>query len=195
MAVVAVLLAHSVVGCGERSPVSSQTPPSVPAAAEQAHNHVDVLFARDAIEHGDQAIALSNLMIGRSDVDRRVAGVARQITASSTSRRNELQALLLDWGFASMTAPAFPPADTSYAPLQPGEHPLASEADFRLLRDAAGPRAAEVFVDLMTRQHQFAIAAARDQLQSGIHPGAMAMARSLIQGLQAETSVMETLRR
>ncbi|WP_286275708.1 DUF305 domain-containing protein [Mycobacterium antarcticum] len=194
MAVVGMLLSYSVVGCGESARVSSQTPPSA-AAAEEPHNHADVLFARDAIAHDNQAVALSNLMIGRDDVDPRIAGVARQIAASSTSRTNALQALLLDWGFAPVTASAFPPAATPYAPVQPGEHPLASDGDFGLLRDAVGPLATDVFVDLMIRQHRFAIAATRDQLQSGVHRGAMAMARSIIESLQTETSAMEALNR
>lgn len=171
LAVVGVLLVYSVAGCAESGRVSSQTPPSAAATVGEARNHVDVLFARDAIAHGNQAVALSNLVIGRDDVDPRVVAVARQIAASSTSRAKELQALLLDWGFAPMTASAFPPAATPYPPVQPGEHPLASDADFRLLRDAAGPRGTDLFLDLMIRQHQFAIAAARDQLQSGMHRG------------------------
>ncbi|TQR87756.1 DUF305 domain-containing protein [Mycobacterium hodleri] len=186
---------YSVAGCAESGRVSSQTPPSAAATVGEARNHVDVLFARDAIEHGNQAVALSNLMIGRADVDPRVAGVAGQIAASSTSRTKELQAILLSWGFPPTTPSPFPPAATPYAPVQPGEHPLASDADFRLLRDAAGPRATEVFLDLMIRQHQFAIAAARDQLQSGMHRGAMSVARSLIEGLQVETSMLEPLTR
>lgn len=195
LAVVGVLLVYSVAGCAESARVSSQTPPSAAATVGEARNHVDVLFARDAIAHGNQAVALSNLMIGRDDVDPRVVAVARQIAASSTSRTKELQALLLSWGFPPMTPSPFPPAATPSAPVQPGEHPLASEDDARILRDAVGARATEVFLDLMIRQHQFAIAAAREQLQSGMHRGAMSVARSLIEGLQVETSVLESLMR
>ncbi len=95
-----------------------------------------------------------------------------------------------------MSASSAPPAGAQNLPVQPGEHPpLATEADFRRLRDAAGAHAAQVYLELMIRQHQFTMSAARDQLQSGSRPAAMAIAQLLVETQEAETSVMEALQR
>lgn len=153
------------------------------------------MFARDIIEHSAQAVALSDLIIVKGGVAAPVVDVARQIAPSSTRRTNELQALLLDWGFGPMTARSAPPVATPGVAVQQDDHPLASDTDFRLLHDAVGSQATDVFFELMTRQHQFAIAAARDQLQTGLHPGAMAIARSLIEDQQGEIDMMDSLRR
>lgn len=195
MVVLGALVICTVAGCTGSEGISSQAPSTAVAIAEEAHTHVDVLFARDIIEHNAQAVALSDLIIVKEGVAPQVVDVARQIAASSTRRTNELQALLLDWGFGPMTVRSAPPVATPGVPVQPGEHPLASDTDFRLLRDAVGSRATDVFFELMTRQHQFTISAARDQLNSGLHPGVMAIARSLIEDQQGEISTMEGLQR
>lgn len=195
-AILGALLICTLAGCTDSERVSSQASPNTAVAnVEDAHTHVDVLFARDIIDHSAQAIALSNLIIGKAGVAPQVVGIARQITASSTIRINELQTLLLEWGFTPTTVGSAPPVATAGAPIQPDEHPLASDTDFGLLRDALGSRATGVFLELITRQHQFAISAARDQLQSGLHPGAMAIARLLIETEQSEIYTMEGLKR
>lgn len=192
----AALVICTLAGCTDTARISAQTSSTTAVTiAEEAHTHVDVLFARDIIEHSAQAVALSNLIIGSGNAAPQVTDVARQITATSTRRIDESQALLLDWGFAPMTISSTPPVAVPGAPVEPGEHPVASDADFRRLRDAAGSQATDVFFELMIRQHQFAISAARDQLQIGLHPRAMAIARSLIDDQQGEIYTMESLRR
>ncbi len=185
-----------ITGCGDTERVSSQGSPSATTAiAEEAHIRFDVLFARDIIDHSAQAVALSNLVTAKESVAPEIIDIADRIAASSSRRTDELQALLLEWGFAAMTVSSAPPSATPSFPVQQGEHPLATDADFRRLTDAAGTRAADVYLELMIRQHQFTISAARDQIQSGSHPGATAIARSLIESQQTETSIMEALQR
>ncbi|SEH55073.1 Uncharacterized conserved protein, DUF305 family [Mycolicibacterium rutilum] len=187
----------TVAGCGvETEGVSAQRPSSTSVVtAEEAHTRFDLLFARDIIDHSAQAIALSNLAIAKDGLAPEIVDIASRITDSSTRRTDELQALLLAWGFAPMSASSAPPAGAQNLPVQPGEHPLATEADFRRLRDAAGAHAAQVYLELMIRQHQFTMSAARDQLQSGSRPAAMAIAQLLVETQEAETSVMEALQR
>lgn len=192
----AVLLTTVLAGCGSpgRGP-SPGNPSASVSAAEQAHTRFDVLFARDMIEHGAQAVALSDLLLGKDGVGPELASIARRIIADNANRTTELQTFLQDWGFAPMTVESDPPEAEPGEPMQPGEHPLATDADYRVLRESDYPRAADVFVELMTRQNEFTISAARSQLQSGSHPGTMALARSLIEDQQAENSAMKTLRR
>ena len=193
---VAILMTTIVAGCSDTEDVSAQRPSDASVAtAEEAHTRFDVLFARDIIDHSAQAVALSNLAVVKEAVAPEIVDIARRITASSSRRTDELQALLLDWGFAPMTVSSAPPASAPNLPIQPGEHPLASDVEFRRLTDATGALAGDVYLELMIRQHQFTISAARDQLQSGSHPCAMAIARSLVESQQAETSIMEALQR
>ena len=67
------------------------------------------------------------------------------------------------------------------------------DADVRRVTGATGTGAAGQYLELMIRQHRFTISAARDQLEAGSNPRAMAIARSLIESQQSEISVMETL--
>lgn len=146
-------------------------PPRLPPPKN--HTRFDVLFARDIIDHSAQAIASSNLVIVKKAIAPEIVDIASRITATSSRRTDKLQALLVDWGFAPMTVGSAPPARASNLPIQPGEQPLASDVDFRRLTDAAEARAADVYLELMIKQHQFTISAARDQLHSGSHPAAM----------------------
>lgn len=158
---------------------SSARPGVQVAVSHEAHTRVDVLFARDIIEHSAQAVGLSSQITGMKGIAAEVAAIANRIIASSTNRTNELQSLLLDWGFAPMTPGPPPAAAMPSVAVQPGEHPLFSDVDVRRLAGAAGgPQAGAVYVDLMIRQHTFTISAARDELQSGSHPGALTTARA-----------------
>jgi uncharacterized protein (DUF305 family) len=183
-----------VAGCGDGDRVSSPGPSSAAVAvAEQPHTRFDVLFARDIIDHSAQAVSLSNQMIVKQGVEPEIRDIARRISASSTTYVNELQALLVDWGFTPMTVGPRPAAGKPNVAVAPGEHPLAVDADVRRVISAAGAGASDQYLELMIRQHRFTISAARDQLQAGSNPPAMEIARSLIESQQFEISVMETL--
>lgn len=193
---ISALVMLAVTGCTDAERVSAQDRSStVDTVAEEPHSRFDVLFARDVIEHGAQAIALSDLLVDKDGVALPVVDVARLITADNGARTTELQALLVDWGFTPMTVRPEPPAAGPAVAVQPGEHPLATDADFRVVRESTGPRATNVFLDLMIRQNGYTISAARAELQDGSHPGAMAIAQSLIDQQQAETSAMAALKR
>ncbi|MGP4056704.1 DUF305 domain-containing protein [Mycolicibacterium austroafricanum] len=151
------------------------------------------MFAFDIIDHSGQAVVLSNSTTVKQGIAPEIRDIARQISVSSTTYVNELQALLVDWGFTSMTGGPRPAADKPNVPVAAGEHPLAVDADVRRVTSATGAGAAGQYLELMIRQHRFTISAARDQLEAGSNPRAMAIARSLIESQQREISVMETL--
>ena len=130
--------------------------------------------------HSAQAVALSNQTIGKQGVPTEIRNTARRISASSTTHVNELQALLPDWGFPHDRRVPSSGGRTSVA-VGPGEHPLAVDADIRRLTNATRVGAAGVHLELMIRQHRFTISVARDERQSGSNPGAIAIARSLIE--------------
>ena len=194
LAVVTTLGLLGITGCVDRDDVSSPVPPSgSTAVSTQAHSRFDVLFARDVIEHSAQAVSLSEMLVSKGGVAPDAADVARRIVANNTGRVRELQSFLLEWGFTPMTVRPDPPQ--AEPGIQRGEHPLATGADYRVLRESTEPGATDVFVDLMIRQNELTISAARSELQSGSHPGAMAVARSLIEEQQAEISTLNALRR
>ena len=97
-----VLMISVLAGCTGLEGSSAR--PGVPVAVgHEAHTRVDVLFARDIIEHSAQAVGLSSQITGMNAIAPEVIAIAYRIIASSTNRTNELQSLLLDWGFAPMT--------------------------------------------------------------------------------------------
>ncbi|MFS0901182.1 DUF305 domain-containing protein [Mycolicibacterium litorale] len=88
-----------------------------------------------------------------------------------------------------------PAAEAPSVAVASGEHPLAADSDVRRVTGANGAGAAGPYLDVMIKQHRFTISAARDHLQAGSNPRAMANARSLIKGQQFEMSLMTPLQR
>lgn len=93
------------------APTSAST--SAPAAA--THNPADVMFAQQMIPHHQQAIQMSDIILGKQGVDARVVDLANQIKAAQGPEIAQMQGWLGQWGQSTM-------------PMMPGMQSPASSA-------------------------------------------------------------------
>ncbi len=82
-------LATIITACGNSSKSGS---------AEQAHNPADVTFAQHMIPHHQQAIQMSDMVLGKQGIDPRVVTLAQQIKAAQGPEIEQMQTWLSQWG-------------------------------------------------------------------------------------------------
>ncbi|CAN5873804.1 hypothetical protein BH09ACT7_BH09ACT7_28680 [soil metagenome] len=75
---------------------------STSATATAAHNQVDVMFTQRMIPHHQQAIQMSDMMLGKQGIDPRVVTLAKQIKAAQGPEIAQMQTWLSQWGLPTM---------------------------------------------------------------------------------------------
>jgi len=82
---------------------------STSASAEEAHNQADAMFAQHMIPHHQQAIEMSDMLLGKQGIDPRVLDLAKQIKAAQGPEIEQMQTWLTQWGTPTM--PMMPGTD------------------------------------------------------------------------------------
>src|SRR5258705_8555444 len=83
----AALVTVTACSSGNQAATSSSTSAGTSAASSsapvaQAHNQADVTFAQDMIPHHQQAVQMSDIILGKQGIDPRVVQLANQIKAA-----------------------------------------------------------------------------------------------------------------
>lgn len=181
------------------APVTDSASPAAPATAAQAsgaaaeiaaeHNDADVMFAQMMIPHHEQAVQLSEILLGKDLVPGEVRDLAERVVDTQQPEMEQMRAMLAAWD-----APATPDA----AAAEHGGHGtgMVDEQGMNQLREAEeGPEAAELYLEQMTVHHEGAIDMARDQAEDGTNPQALELARQIVAAQEAEIAEMDTMRR
>src|SRR5262245_12367055 len=84
---------------GHAMTASASATSSAPGA--QAHNDADVTFAQHMIPHHQQAVEMSDIVLGKQGIDPRVTELANQIKAAQGPEIDEMQQWLTEWGMPS----------------------------------------------------------------------------------------------
>ncbi|APA76259.1 MULTISPECIES: DUF305 domain-containing protein [Mycobacterium] len=155
------------------------------ASAPDGHKQADVVFAQHMIPHHQQAIEMSDIVLGKQGIDARVVDLANQIKAAQGPEIEQMQTWLGQWGTPSQTM-----MPTRSA--MPGMSGMSDE-DMAALKNAQGVEASRLFLTQMIQHHRGAIAMAQDEVNSGGYPAATAMARSIIASQQQEIDTMQKL--
>ena len=223
-AAAAAVMALTLTACGSsgnQAGSSATTPASSSVsgspAGSQAHNDHDVMFAQHMIAHHQQAIQMSDIILGKQGIDPRVTGLANQIKAAQAPEIQQLQTWLNQWGqpttpggmSPSSTMPGMPshsgmpgtpssgmpgmPMPSSGMPGMGGMDGMMSEQDMQALRDAQGVDASKLFLNQMIQHHQGAITMAQNEIKSGQYSAATAMAQSIVDTQQKEITTMQTI--
>lgn len=106
---VAAFAAVAIVGaCGNsatRDATPGATSAAPPSASAQAamHNKADMRFAHMMIPHHQQAIEMSDIILGKADIDPRVIDLAKQINAAQGPEIAEMQGWMKQWGMPGMS--------------------------------------------------------------------------------------------
>ncbi len=210
---VALASALALAGCGADSPeqdagTGPQTAApatSAPAASEPGatspgqasgaageisaeHNDADVMFAQMMIPHHEQAVQMSEILLGKDSVPGEVRDLAERVVDTQGPEMEQMRAMLTAW-----EAPATPEA----AAAEHGGHGsgMVDEQGMNWLREAEeGPEAAELYLEQMTAHHDGAIEMARNQVEDGSNPQALELAREIVEAQEAEIAEMDTMR-
>lgn len=84
----------------EAQSASSSTASSAPAT--DAHNQADAMFTQHMIPHHQQAIEMSDMVLGKQGIDPRVLDLATQIKAAQGPEIEQMQTWLTQWGMPTM---------------------------------------------------------------------------------------------
>jgi uncharacterized protein (DUF305 family) len=180
------------------SPAASAT--STPAAGAEAHNAADATFAQGMIPHHQQAIEMSDVLLGKQGLDPRVVALANEIKAAQGPEIEQLQGWLNQWG---VSAPATMPGHDMPSGGMPGHdmsggdmagmggHGMMSPQDMAALENAQGPEASRLFLTQMIEHHEGAVTMAQQEVDGGQNPQAVALARSIIDTQQREITTMQ----
>lgn len=177
----------------------ASTSPSGPAV----HNDADVTFAQQMIAHHQQAIQMSDTILGKERIDPRVIQLANKFKAAQGPEIQQMQAWLGQWGQpatpmmpnGSMTPNGTMPAMPSHPGMSgmAGMSGMMSEQDMQALQNAQGLDASKLFLTQMIRHHQGAITMAHNEINSGQFQPATTLARSIVTSQQQEINRMQSI--
>lgn len=159
---------------------SSAGSTSTPAAG--AHNQADITFAQNGIPHHQQAIPMSDAILGKQGIDPRVVQLATQFKADQGPEIQQMQSWLSQW---SQPTPSMMPGME-----MPG---MLSDQDISALQNAQGVDATKRFLTGMIECHEGTIAMAEDEIKDGQYPPAVALAHSISTREQQENTTMQSI--
>jgi uncharacterized protein (DUF305 family) len=154
-----------------------------PAASNQPHNDADVMFAQHMIPHHQQAVEMSDMLLAKQGIDKRVTDLASQIKAAQAPEIEQMQGWLAAWGNSPM-------GDMGDMGHMQG---MVSDADMNALRDAQGVEAAKLYLTHMIAHHEGAITMAQKEIGDGQYPDAIKLAQAIVTTQQQEIDTMRTI--
>ncbi|AQA02441.1 DUF305 domain-containing protein [Mycobacterium sp. MS1601] len=168
---------------------SAPPPPSTSVSSGAvAHNQADMMFAMMMIPHHQQAIEMSDLLLGKQGIDPRVTSLAQQIKDAQGPEIDTMQAWLREWGSMSM-----PSHDMGMPGMSGSGHGMMSDDDMSALAGAQGADATRLFLEQMIQHHEGAITMAQSEIDNGGYPAAIEMATNIVSSQQAEITTMREI--
>lgn len=179
---------------------SASVSPSA-ASSDATHNDADVKFAQGMIPHHQQAIEMSDMLLGKQGIDPEVISLANDIKNAQGPEIEKMQGWLQEWGASSSPAPAptgtampghnMPGHQMPSGDMEGGGHGMMSAADMAALQNAQGAEASRLFLTQMIAHHQGAIMMAQEEIDIGQFPAAVEMAQAIVSSQQAEIDTMQ----
>ena len=164
--------------------VAPSSSPSV-GSTQTAHNNADVMFAQMMIPHHEQAIEMSDMLLGKEGIDPGITALAEQIKGAQGPEIEQMRSWLQEWG-----TPPMPDGMPGHS--MPGHGMgMMAEADMAALQNAQGADAGRLFLTQMITHHQGAITMAQQETDGGQFPAAVELARSIVTTQRAEIATMQ----
>jgi uncharacterized protein (DUF305 family) len=155
-----------------------------------AFNDADVMFAQMMIPHHEQAIEMSDVILGKEGVDSEITDLATQIKEAQGPEIEQLSTWLDEWGAEqpddSMDMDHGSMGDDSMGGMM-------SEEDMQALEDAEGAEAGRLFLEQMIVHHEGAIEMAQTEVEDGANEAAVEMAGTIVSSQTSEIQTMEDL--
>ncbi|AQA06363.1 hypothetical protein BVC93_12950 [Mycobacterium sp. MS1601] len=160
--------------------MSATTSTVTPAANIEAHNNADIWFVRQMIPHQQQEVEISDILMGKPDVEPRVTDLAIRNKTARSSAIQQMRSWLDQWAISQT------PADGS----APGR---LTERELTALRQTRGTDAGRLFLSQLIVLHEGAISLAQNEIEEGQYPPAVAMARMITSTHQQDLDSMRDM--
>lgn len=153
-------------------------------AASADHNQADVAFAQGMIPHHAQAIEMADLVPSRAS-DPKVKELATQIKAAQDPEIATMKGWLQSWG---------QPVPASMSGMDHGSGSgMMSASEMKDLENANGAAFDKLFLTLMVKHHEGAVAMAKKEQASGKYAPAKDLAGQIIAAQEKEIATMKGL--
>ncbi|MEX5299952.1 DUF305 domain-containing protein [Kocuria sp. CPCC 205292] len=165
----------------------SASPSASPSGSAAEHNDADVMFAQMMLPHHEQAVQMSEILLGKDLVPEDVRDLAERVRDTQAPEMEQMRAMLAAWD-----APTTP-EDPATAHGGHGSGMVDDQGMNRLREAEEGPAAARLYLEQMTQHHEGAIEMARDQVQDGSNPQAVELAQEIVRAQETEIAEMERM--
>lgn len=181
---------------------SASAAPSIPAApsasagsatpASGPHNDADVTFAQMMIQHHQQAVDMSDMLLAKDGVNPEIAALARQIKTAQAPEITTMTGWLEGWG-EPVTAAEDGMGGMGGMDHGGGDDGMMAPDEMEDLDTADGATGQKLYLEGMIKHHQGAVAMAEDEVANGENPQAKQLAQDIITSQQAEIETMSAL--
>lgn len=175
----------TLVGCADDTDTGGAPAPGGATSSSAAYNDADATFVETMLPHHDQAISMSELLLAKSGVEAEVRALAEQVVATQQPEVDTMNAWLTAWQ---------PTGSASHGEhSHGGQGGMLSEDQMKQLDEADVASGQRLYLERMIAHHEGAIAMAQTEVDQGRAPEAVALARSVVAGQQAEIATMRAL--
>lgn len=189
-------LALGLAGCGSTgsggmpgmdhgSSSSSSAPAGGGSSTTAEFNAADVMFVQGMIPHHEQAVQMSDTLLSKSGVSADTVALARQIKAAQQPEIDTMKGWLTAWGKRT---------DGGMGGMDHGMGGgMATADELKRFDQAEGRDAEKLYLEMMTKHHEGAIAMARTEISGGKNADTISLATSIVSSQQAEIDTMKKL--
>lgn len=190
MVVVMSFLAVAFSACGGDDNPAIEAPDGDESSesASDGHNDADVAFAQRMIPHHEQAIEMADMVLERG-ASAEVKALATRIKEAQGPEIELMRGWLEQWGEDTTNAEPHAGMGSSDEPT------MMTDADMDDLEKASGAELDKLFLEMMIRHHEGAIAMAETEVSDGEFPDAVKLAKQIMQAQDAEIDEMRRLLR
>ena len=181
---VVVALAVLAAACGSDDDTASTTPESTTSAPSDA-NDADLGFAQGMIPHHSQAVEMATLALQQS-TNTAIVDLAERIQGAQDPEIEQMRGWLSTWGEEEMSG------DMDGMDHASAEG-MMDTTEMAIFMASSRPEFDALFVDMMIRYYQGAIAMAETVLAEGTDPEVKTLAEGVIGAQQAEIAEMKAL--
>ena len=173
----------ALVACGAaEDPALDVTGGTTPGGTAVDYNEADVVFARAMIPHGEQGATMSELVLEQKSLPPALNTLAVELRDNRSTETDQLQAWVAERG-----EPVAADAPHDHGG---GGDGIATPTQMDALDSATGAAAQALYVEMMTKHHRGAVAAAQDEIAHGKSPVLLEFAQMVIRTREAQLAVL-----
>lgn len=158
------------------------------AAALDPHNDADAQFASLMITHHSQAIAMTDIVLARDDLELAITELASEVQSLQGGEVAQLREWRTAWGEPEAAEEEMDGMDHSGMSME-----VLSVEEMAELEEAAPRKATKLYLTYMITHHEGSIAMASTEVDDGTNPAAVALAEEMIRTQTLALVQMKTL--